>query len=98
MPTPEQKIKKQIKDYITRIGGFWSTVQGGPFSKPGDPDLICCVQGRYIGIEAKTPTGKPTELQLQRGREIQKAGGIWILARSVEDVENGLRNGSIGKD
>ena len=51
MPTPEQKIKKQIKDYITRIGGFWSIVQGGPYSKPGDPDLICCVDGRYIGIE-----------------------------------------------
>lgn len=98
MPTPEQKIKKQIKDYITRIGGFWSIVQGGPYSKPGDPDLICCVQGRYIGIEAKTPTGKPTELQLQRGREIEQAGGIWILARSVEDVRDGLIARGIGKD
>lgn len=98
MPTPEQKIKKQIKDYITRIGGFWSIVQGGPYSKPGDPDLICCVDGRYIGIEAKTPTGKPTELQLQRGREIEQAGGIWILARSVEDVRDGLIARGIGKD
>lgn len=98
MPTPEQKIKKQIKDYITRIGGFWSIVQGGPYSKPGDPDLICCVDGRYVGIEAKTPTGKPTELQLQRGREIEQAGGIWILARSVEDVRDGLIARGIGKD
>lgn len=98
MPTPEQKIKKQIKDYITRIGGFWSTVQGGPFSKPGDPDLICCVDGHYIGIEAKTPTGRASELQLQRGREIEKAGGIWILARSVEDVQYGLESRGIGKD
>ena len=98
MPTPEQKIKKQIKDYITRIGGFWSIVQGGPYSKPGDPDLICCVEGRYIGIEAKTPMGKPTELQLQRGREIEQAGGIWILARSVEDVRDGLIARGIGKD
>lgn len=98
MPTPEQTIKKQIKDYITRIGGFWSTVQGGPFSKPGDPDLICCINGRYVGIEVKTPTGRPTELQLQRGREIEQAGGIWILARSLDDVYRGLYAGGIGKN
>lgn len=98
MPTPEQVIKKDIKAYISRIGGFWSVIQGGPFSKPGDPDIVCCINGHYVGIEAKTKTGRATELQLQRGREIEKAGGIFILARSVGDVEHGLRERGILQD
>ena len=88
--TPESRIKKEIKEYIKTIGGFWSTVQGGPYSKPGDPDLVCCIKGRYVGIEVKTATGKLSEIQKIRADEIKCAGGIWILARSVEDVQNEL--------
>ena len=86
--TPESKIKKEIKEYIKKLGGFWSTVQGGPYSKPGDPDLVCWVKGRYVGIEVKTGTGKLSEIQKVRADEIMSAGGIWILARSVEDVRS----------
>ena len=98
MPTQEQLIKKDIKTFISKIGGFWSMVQGGPYSKPGDPDMICCVKGLFVGIEVKTPTGVVSELQKQRGKEIEDAGGIWFIARSLEDVRNEFRRRSIAED
>ncbi len=58
MPTPEQLIKRDLKRFIEGIGGYWASVQGGPGSKPGDPDIIACIDGRFIGIEAKTDTGR----------------------------------------
>lgn len=96
MSTPEQLIKKDIKSYLTRIGAFWSMVQGGPYSKPGDPDIIACINGRYVGIEVKTSTGRLSELQKIRGEEIEKAGGVWIVTTSKTDLDNRLKcNGVI---
>lgn len=89
--TQEQLIKKDIKTYLTGIGAFWSIVQGGSYSKPGDPDIVACVKGRYVGIEAKTPTGKLSELQKVRGAEIEKAGGIWMVVTSKEAVDRELK-------
>lgn len=91
MSTQEQLIKKDIKSYLTKIGAFWSMIQGGAYSKPGDPDIVACVKGRYVGIEVKTPTGKLSELQKVRGSEIEKAGGIWIVTTSKEGLDSELK-------
>ena len=73
-----------LKSHCGEKGG--RAVTGGGYSKPGDPDLIACFRGRYVAIEAKTPTGAQSPIQKKRMKEIQEAGGIYILARSVEDV------------
>lgn len=58
MATPEQDLKRELKRFIEAIGGYWAVVQGGPYSKPGDPDIIACIDGRFVGIEAKTDMGR----------------------------------------
>lgn len=59
---------------------------GGAYSKPGDPDLVVCYRGLYIGIEAKTPDGVQSRIQKTRQAQIEEAGGVYLLARSVDDV------------
>jgi hypothetical protein len=86
MTTPEAVLKKAIKDYVEQRGGFWSSVQGGAGSKIGDPDLVICYRGRYIGVEGKTYEGTQSDWQKIRMKQIRAAGGLYILARSVEDV------------
>lgn len=41
----------------------------------------------YIGIEGKTDKGRLDGWQELRRDQILEAGGLWTLARSVEDVE-----------
>lgn len=99
MAGEEQKIKKAIKQYIEEHNGYWSSVQGGPYSKPGDPDIICFFgDGRWIGIEAKTPTGVQSPIQKQREREIERKGGIYLLIRSVQELNHELRRRGIIQD
>lgn len=88
--TPEQALKRKIKDYLDAEGVFWSMVAGGTYSKPGDPDMIACVDGLFLGIEAKTPEGRVSDIQYQRAHEIVEAGGMWVCARSVADVEDAV--------
>lgn len=88
--TPESEIKKKIKDYIESRGGFWTAVKGGAHSKTGDPDLIVCYKGRFVGVEVKTCTGKVSDWQMLRKGQIESAGGIFCIARCVEDVKGAL--------
>jgi hypothetical protein len=43
--------------------------------------------GRFVGIEVKSETGKLSEDQQQLGDEIIKNGGLYIIARSIDDIE-----------
>lgn len=52
----------------------------------GMPDIIAIIGGRFIGIEVKTETGTQSKDQIEWQRRCGKAGGIYIVARSWEDV------------
>ena len=87
MTTPEGRLKTEIRRYLSGIGAFWSNVQGGRGSKPGDPDLIVCYKGRYVALEAKSPTGRQSDIQKTRMEEIRDAGGIYEIVRTLKDVK-----------
>ena len=87
MTTPESKLKNEIKAYLKDKGVYWCMIQGGAFSKPGDPDLVACVCGRFIAIEAKTYDGTQRPMQKVRQQQIEDSGGIYLIAKSVDDVK-----------
>lgn len=51
---------------------------------------MAIVDGQHIGIEVKTKTGKQSPEQKRWQDNIIASGGIYILARCVEDVERVL--------
>ena len=57
----------------------------------GTPDLLGVkAPGLAFGIEAKAAKGTQREAQKNWQKAWEKRGGIYILARSVEDVYKGL--------
>ncbi len=85
----ERKIVSDIKRYLKTVEGcfFWKE-HGGMYGTAGIPDIIICYKGHFIGLEAKTDTGKPTDLQTATIWKIRRAGGTAEIVRSVEDVKN----------
>ena len=65
-----------------------------PIGQKGIADILGCWKGRLIAIEVKTPRGKLSEKQEQFLMEVNAAGGLGFVARSVEDVMRELE----GKD
>ena len=62
------------------------------FGIKGQADLSGILQGgRRIEIECKTATGRQTKEQKAWQRMIEKMGGLYVLARGVEDVERALQ-------
>jgi len=90
--TPESRIKRKVTKALKQVGLWYFFPASGAFGKAGIPDIITIANGQFVGIECKAdPSKKPTALQAQTGRKIQKAGGSWFLVRSIEDVQQ-LRN------
>lgn len=80
-------MKTEIRKLLSSRGAFWSNVAGGSYAKPGDPDIIACYHGLFIGIEAKTYKGKQSDIQKLREKQIFDAGGVYLLVRNVHEVE-----------
>lgn len=89
----EEAIVKKIRKALQRsVGGFWFKVHGGPFQMAGLPDLLGCVQGRFIGIEVKRPSRMTNVSPIQQRmiRKINLNGGLAIVScdpdTAVEEV------------
>ena len=54
----------------------------------GAPDVICVVGGQFIGIEVKDIKGRLNENQMKFKEDLERAGGIYIVARSIDDILN----------
>ena len=84
--TPEGGIKRKMRDWLSVNGIYYANVAGGAFSKPGDPDIIADVDGRFLAIEAKTKMGRQSEQQKVCQRKVEESGGMYIVARCLQDV------------
>jgi hypothetical protein len=77
--TPEAKVKARIKKILAEHNVYYAMPIGSGFGNAGVPDFLCCVNGRFLAIEAKANGGKPTALQLKHIRNIQEAGGCAVV-------------------
>lgn len=90
MTTPEGRLKREIKAYLNSRGIYWAIIPEGAYGKSGDPDIIACYKGMFVGLEAKTYEGYQSNIQKVRQREIEDSGGVYAIVRSVEEVEKAL--------
>ncbi len=54
----------------------------------GLPDIVCVIEGLYIGLEVKTESGRLNENQIETHRKIIGAGGLVYVVRSLKDVQS----------
>lgn len=97
----EKDIQKAILDYLGyqkdiyffRAGaGAIQTLKGGYFKtgKAGLPDIIVLKDGRFIGLEVKTPSGRVSEAQEQAKQDIVACKGEYHIVTSIDEVIEAL--------
>lgn len=91
MVTEEGALKTAIRKHLSKQGIYWVSVQAGPGAKPGDPDIIMCLNGRFIGIEAKAKRGVQSPIQVRREEEIKASGGEYCIVRDIEQIKELIR-------
>ena len=77
--TPEAKVKDKVTKVLKEEGAYYFfPVQTG-YGRAGIPDIICCVDGRFLAIECKAGKNKPTKLQEREISKIYDAGGVAVV-------------------
>ena len=93
----EQIIQKQILDYL-RLQGFfaWKNNNQGIYDEArncwrtietkGIADITAVRNGVVLFCEVKTDIGIQSESQKQFEESLKDHGGIYVLARSLDDI------------
>lgn len=87
--TPEAKVKAKIKKILTDYGVYYAMPIGSGFGNAGVPDFLCCVNGQFLAIEAKTRGNTPTALQERHLKKIQDSGGYSMVVNedNLDELE-----------
>jgi hypothetical protein len=96
MKSTEKATQKAVLDYLSAKKKFhWRQNQGAVktekyfyrfTSMNGMPDIFCIDQGKVYGIEIKDVKGYQSDTQKEFQKNFEKAGGIYVLCKQVEDV------------
>jgi len=82
----ETDIKHQIAQYLTYAGAFNFHLLAGIGAYKGAPDKIFIYKGESVYLEIKTATGVQSDYQKAFQAAVERAGGVYALVRSVDDV------------
>lgn len=85
--TPEKRVKRKVVEVLKKHEVWYFFPASNGFGKSGIPDIIAIVDGHFVGIEVKSATGKPTELQKICGKQIEEAGGTWLVVSNDVTLE-----------
>lgn len=94
--TPEGKVKDAVKAILDNTEQCWyfMPVQNG-MGQMGIPDFICCVRGKFLGIETKSKktSRKLTALQARQIDLINTASGTAVVVNedNLHDLERIVR-------
>lgn len=99
LESSEQEIQKSILEYLTLRRVFaWRNNSGAMpiesngskrfirFGTIGSPDIFAIKDGKVYGLEVKKPKGKQSDGQVLFQEGMQKAGGIYAVVHSIDEV------------
>ena len=75
--TPEAKVKAHIKKILQLHGVYYAMPMGTGYGNSGVPDFLCCLNGKFLAVEAKASGGSVTALQYKHLHDIEKSNGVW---------------------
>ena len=77
--TPEKRVKTRVESVLKSEGAYYFFPATHGYGRSGVPDIIACVNGRFLAIECKAGGNKPTALQVREIENIRSAGGVAVV-------------------
>jgi hypothetical protein len=101
MAAKETEVQAAICDYLALKGYLFSRTNNAPiydtgrkafralpkYTRKGWPDICLIKGGKFYGIEVKSEVGRLSPEQEELGRDIIENGGMYVVARSIDDVQ-----------
>lgn len=75
LKTSEKYIQSNLIKFLNSKENVWS-VKTIVCNKVGCPDILCCIEGKFVAIELKSKGKSPSKIQMLNIEKIRKNGGI----------------------
>ena len=94
--TPEGKVKDEVRRVLKALNIYYFMPATGGYGRSGVPDIVGCVNGRFVAIECKAGLNQPTALQEREMKNIKDAGGVAVVinegsVRGLVDLLEGIK-------
>mgnify|MGYP000445083534 CR=1 FL=1 len=92
MSTPEKKVKDKVVSLLKSYNAYYFFPATFGMGRSGVPDVVCCYQGKFFGIECKAGSNTTTALQDRELKAIEDAGGIALIIneKNLQTLEEAL--------
>ena len=84
----EKWVKQQVVKKLKAMGVYYFFPVAGAYTSIGVPDIVACIKGKFVAIECKCGSNKPTALQEKNIADITINGGIATVVN--EDLLDSL--------
>lgn len=86
-PITEAAVKTAVMRKLAVLGAYAISKHQTSLGKRGTPDVLACLEGRFLALEIKREGNVPTPEQLGEMRRWQQAGALAGWVQSVEDLD-----------
>ena len=92
--TPEGLVKRRVRLILDRHEVYYFFPPANGYGRTGIPDVICCVNGYFIGIECKAGKNTPTALQSREIDRIVASNGVAMVVNeeNLDVLEDLIRH------
>ncbi len=81
-------LQSKVLKHLKSVPNVWA-IKVITANERGCPDILCCVRGRFLGIEVKEGKDRLSPIQAEQADRIRKSGGwAWM----VDDFEKFVFN------
>ena len=77
--------RKQVTDVLGRVKTIGSMTWGKSTARKGSADISATIKGKSVKIEIKIGKDKQSDFQKEYQKEVERAGGIYIIAKSFQE-------------
>lgn len=91
----EKKLQDKVIRYLKDRGIYYLNLYGDGWSGKGKPDIIACINGKFVAFELKVGANDMQADQVIHKRRIERSGGLHYSPYSLEefiDIVEGLIN------
>jgi len=87
----EAVLTRKIVAALNEAPRTWAVkIHGGPHQVAGIPDILCCSDGHFVGLEVKLP-GRERHLTEIQSRTLNKIGDAGGTARMVTSIKQAMK-------
>ena len=85
MTKPEKKLQDNAIKYLKGRGIYYLNLFGDGWSGKGKPDLIVCLNGRFVAFELKVGENDLQDDQKIHRLKIKRSGGLHYSPYTLEE-------------